>query len=202
MLKRVLFACLLAMGAAHAGTDTRPVLIGWHDCTMPRTGDPKKIKLAIEITETGKVQNVRVVETSGDSHVDELAANCVSGWTYKPATHDGVPVAHKMTTEYHWGRVEDLEGNAKAFAKLERDADRRCHRLYPVNASFLPPGQAVSLVSVARLPSGEVQTTIAGSAGETADKHAVDCLLDLVKDHDDLPPVFARTIAVDWSHKR
>lgn len=201
MLKRLLFAILCATGAARA-ENTPAVVSAMPSCIDPRMEASQSVKLTYRVTETGTVEDVKVVQSSGDPRVDERVVACVSGWTYKPATRDGVPVAVSRTTSYHGGRIEDMSGDRKAFADLERDADKRCQKLYPVRREFLDTSHLLSLVIVARLPSGDVQTAIAGSAGERADKNAMACLKDIVKDHEDLPASFTRTIAVDWSHRR
>ena len=202
MLKRLLFAVLCATGAARADTDTLPVVNAIPPCFHPHMDSSQSVKLSYRITETGTVENIEVVRSSGDPHVDEGVVAFVAQWTYKPATHNGVPVAFTKKTDYHGGRIEEMTGDRKAFAALERDADKRCQKLFPVNYNFMDTTHTLSLVTVARLPSGEVQTTITGSAGERADKNAMACLKTIVKEHDDLPAVFTRTIAVDWSHRR
>jgi TonB family protein len=202
MLKRLLFAVLCATGAARADTDTPPVLNAIPPCVDPRMDASQSVKLSYRITETGVVENITITQSSGDPRVDERVVACVAHWTYRPATHNGVAVAVPKIFTYHGARIEDLTGDRKAFADLERDADKRCQKLYPVKREFLDTAHTLSLVAIARLPSGEVQTTIEGSAGERADKNAMACLKDIVKNHDDLPATFKRTIAVDWSHRR
>lgn len=204
MLKRLMVACLCLTGAARADTDTPPVLTGIHECRLPRLGEVQSVKLAFLVTETGTVEDVNVVQTSGNPQGDRIAAECIAGWTYKPATHNGVPVSRAVVYTYHWGAIVDMTGDEKAFAELERDVDRRCPELYPVNRAFLATRYAVTMVTLARLPSGELQTAIVGSAGETADKQAVACVKDLVTEsgHADLPAVFSRTLTIKWSRGR
>jgi TonB family protein len=202
MLKRLLFAVLCVTGVARADTDTPPVVNAIAPCVDPKMDASQSAKLSYRITETGTVENIKILQSSGDPRTDERIVACVAGWTYKPATHNGVPVAFTKTTDYHGGRIQEMTGDRRAFADLERDADRRCQKLYPVNRKFMDTTHPLSLVTVTRLQSGEVQTTITGSAGERADKNAMACLKEIVKDHEDLPAVFTRTIAVDWSHRR
>jgi len=68
----------------------------------------------------------------------------------------------------------------------------------------LPAGSdaVVPFERTARNEAGEVQTIVSQSASERADKNAMACLKDILKDHDDLPATFSRGIAVDWSHGR
>jgi TonB family protein len=203
MLNRMTLAlacAIVAAGAAYADTDTKPVLTGLKECDPPRVPEGGQVKLAFKVTETGAVVDVKIAVSSGDAGSDERAAKCVAKYIYTPATHNGVAVAAFTTFDYHWGRLADMTGERKAFARLERDADRRCQRLYPIDKHFDLTGQPITLVAVARLPSGEVQTKIVQSAGSKADANATKCVVHLIADHEDLPAVFTRTISVDWSH--
>ncbi len=202
MLKRLLFAVLCATGAARADTDTMAVVDAMPACVDPNMDVSQSVKLSYRVTATGAVEDIKVIQSSGDPRADERVVSCVAHWIYKPATHNGVPVAVTRTTDYHGARIEEMTGDRKAFAELERDADKRCQKLYPLKREFMDTAHTLSLVIITRLPSGEVQTAIAGSAGERADKNAMACLKDIVKDHENLPATFARTIAVDWSHRR
>ena len=201
MLKRIALALLCATGVARADTDTKPVLAGIKECDAPRTPASGAVNLVFKVTEAGAVEDVRVEKSSGDAGADERAAKCVAAYTYRPATRNGVPVAAPTAFNYHWGYIPEMEGEAKAYAVLERDADHRCHKLYPIDRRFDLPGQPITLVAVARLTSGEIQTKIVQSAGPKPDTNAIKCMLEIVKDHADLPATFARTISVDWSHR-
>jgi TonB family protein len=201
MLKRIALALLCATGVARADTDTKPVLAGIKECAAPRTPASGAVSLVFKVTEAGTVEDVRVEKSSGDAGSDERAAKCVAGYTYHPATHNGVPVAAQTVFHYHWGYIPDMEGDAKAYAVLERDAEHRCHKLFPVDRRLDLPGQPITLVEVARLASGEVQTKIVQSAGPKADANAIKCMAEIVKDHTDLPATFARTLSIDWSHR-
>ncbi len=201
MLKRVLMLTVLAAAAAHAETVTAPMLQGIHECDRPGRGEARELKLAFTVTETGTVQDIRIVQSSGDASEDERAKQCVAQFTFKPATRDGVPVAHPWGIAFHWGHQRDAAGDHRAFSRLERDADRRCHKLYPVDATFLNQAQPISLVVITRLPSGEVQMLVTQSAGDRADKNAVACLKAILPDHEDLPASFSRGIAINWSHR-
>jgi TonB family protein len=203
MLKRTLFLCSLAslaVGAAYADSDTKPVEIGRHECTLSHTSDPMKVDLGYTITAMGKVTDVRVLHSSGNTSADERFVDCVAGKTYTPATHNGVAVDYPTHTVIHWGRVEDLEGSQKAFAILERDADRRCHKLYPIDRRFMNPTRIISRITISRQDGGEMQFAVTQSAGEKQDSNAVRCLKEILNDHDDLPSTFARDFEVNWAH--
>ncbi len=201
MLKRALLAAAFAAGAAQAETDTTPMLQTIRECPQPPLVGRQEAKVAFTVTETGAIADMHVVESSGSAEADERVMKCVAGYSYRPATHNGVPVSAPEHFDFRWGRLQDLEGERHAYAALEYDADRRCHKLYPIDRRFFSGSQPISLVIISRQDAGEVQTSIAQSAGEKADKNAVTCLKDIVKDHSDLPASFARTIAIDWSHR-
>ena len=204
MLKRTLLAFALAAGAAHADTvtDTAPMLQGIHECDRPGPIDKLEVKLAFTVTETGAITDMHVVASNGSADDNARVMKCVALYTYKPATHNGVPVARSTKFIFHSAPIEEMEGDHRAFALLERDADRRCHKLYPIDRKLTYLAQPISLVVVNRSASGDVEMTISQSAGEKMDKNAMACLKDILKDHDDLPATFSRVIAVDWSHRR
>jgi len=202
MLKRAFIVLVLTAGAAQADTDTRPMLQAIHECTPPGYADHQEVKVAFTVTETGAITDMHVVQSSGNADVDEHVMNCVALYTYKPATHNGVPVSSPENFNFHWDRVADLEGDARAFARLERDVDRRCHKLYPIDRNLYDLTQPISLVVVSRDATGEVKMAVTQSAGEKADRNAIACLKDILKDHDDLPMAFSRGVAIDWSHRR
>lgn len=208
MLKQTLvaLACsgVLLTGAALADTDMHPHLAGIKACDAPRTPADGHVKLLIKVSATGAVEDVQVEETSGNETSDRQAAKCAAGYTWTPASHNGVAVAGVVHFSYNFGgRISDLpDGPRKAFHVLERDADFRCRRLYPIDPRTDIGNQPITLVTVVRLKSGEIQTKVMQSAGERADANAVKCVTKLVAEHDDLPAEFARTIAVDWSHRR
>jgi TonB family protein len=189
MLKYVLLASVCLMGAAWAESDTAPVLTGYKECSM-------------RITAEGTVAGAEIVESSGDTKYDQAAVECVSRWTYKPATHDGKPVEHQVVFAFGT-HLEGSPEDHKPFNSLKRDIDRRCHKLYPVKPYDLKPGHNISLVTVARLPSGEIQAQVTQSAGERPDKQAVACVKALIADpdHADLPPTFAHTFEVRWEQR-
>ena len=200
MLKRTLLACALAAGAAHAA-DTRPMVSEIRDCAGPPLVGRQEAKVAFTITESGAIADMHVVESSGSTAVDEIVMKCVAGFSFRPATHDGVAVAAPFHYNYRWAKLEQMEGARHAFAEFERDADHRCYRLYPVDKRFFNFAHPISLVLISRTEPGDVQMAVTQSAGDKADHNAIHCLSDILKDHDDLPAQFAREISIDWTHR-
>lgn len=207
MLKRMCLALACAgvfvTGAALA--DTHPKLAGIKECdNAPHSPKDGLVKLLVKVTAAGTVEDVSVAESSGDAAADQRAAKCVAAYSWTPATHNGTPVDGVVHFTYGIGAPlnEMAEGPRKAFHVLERDADRRCPKLFPIDPRVDLGNQPITLVTVARLKSGEIQTKVMQSAGEKADANAVKCVTKLVAEHDDLPAEFARTIAVNWSHRQ
>jgi TonB family protein len=203
MLKRVSLAlACAAVFTTAALADTSPVMAGLRECDLPTVPEGGHVRFEFKVSAAGVVSDVKVLESSGNAGSDARAAKCVASYTWKPATHDGQPVDGIGHYALNFGaRIQDLEGAERAFMLLERDADRRCHKLFPIDRRFDLPGQPITLVAVARLASGEVQTKIMQSAGAKADANATKCMLQLVGDRTDLPTTFVRTFSVDWSHR-
>jgi TonB family protein len=195
---------ILASGAALADTDTHPRLAGIKECdNAPQSPKGGHVRLLVKVTAAGAVDGITVAETSGDADADERAAKCVAKYSWTPATHNGVAVDGVARFTYGFGvQISDLaDGPRKAFHLLERDADRRCRKLYPLDPRIDLGSQTTTLVTVARLKDGEIQTKVMQSAGEKADANAVKCVTKLVQEHDDLPAEFVRTIGVTWEHR-
>jgi len=57
-----------------------------------RMGEEGKLVLRVELDETGRIDNARVVESSGFARLDEAALTTVKDWQCKPAMRDGQPV--------------------------------------------------------------------------------------------------------------
>jgi len=206
MLKRIALALLcasavVATSAAAADVDTKPTVALYKECSVPHGSAPVEVTVRFKVTETGAIEDMTVVKSSGDTSVDERVAKCVASFTYKPATHNGVPVAAYTTHDYRSADIRDMTGAHHAFAGFERDIDRRCHKLYPIDRRLDLAGQPITLVAVARLASGEIQTKIMQSAGSKPDAQAVKCVLEIIKDHDDLPATFVRTFSINWAHR-
>lgn len=199
MLKKLFLTALLLSTSAYAA-DTRPTLATIKECTPPKGSDPIAVKVGFTVQPDGKLTDMHVITSSGNTDVDEHVMKCVAGYVFKPATHDGVAVAAPDTFEFHQARLEDMTGDRYAFGKLERDADRRCHKLFPINRNFLT-GNTISLVGVHRKEGGAYQLAILQSANATLDEKAIACLNKILPDHEELPATFTRAISVDWSHR-
>lgn len=198
MLKHILLASVFLAGAAHAA-DTRPMLAAIKECATP-SHHTVEAKVGFIVAADGTLADLHVIDSSGDADIDERIVKCVSGYTFKPATHNGMPVAAPDTFLFRQARVEDLSGDRYAFAKLERDADYRCHKLFPIDRNALS-GNKISLVGVHRAENGPYQLAILQSAGEKADKQALACLKTILASHEELPASFTRGISVDWGHR-
>jgi TonB family protein len=61
------------------------------------------VVLNVVVDKTGKVQNIRLVRPAGMG-MDEEAVATVSRWRFKPAQHEGEPVAVEMNIEVAFNR--------------------------------------------------------------------------------------------------
>ena len=50
------------------------------------------VKLSFEISETGKTENIKVIESSHSGYFEEEAIKALSKWVYKPEIVNGTPV--------------------------------------------------------------------------------------------------------------
>jgi protein TonB len=57
-----------------------------------------RVKLAIVIDAKGRTQNVRLLQ-AGHKALDQAAIDAVSGWRFRPATCNGVPMATRINVE-------------------------------------------------------------------------------------------------------
>jgi TonB family protein len=58
------------------------------------------LKLCVDVS--GKVARTIVVTSSGNTEVDAFYRAAVAGWTFKPATRDGVAVPSVFTMAVNW----------------------------------------------------------------------------------------------------
>jgi len=57
-----------------------------------RLGEEGKLTLQVELDESGKITQTRVIQSSGYSRLDNAAVATVKTWRCRPATRDGQPV--------------------------------------------------------------------------------------------------------------
>ncbi|HEX4301554.1 MAG TPA: TonB family protein [Rhizomicrobium sp.] len=94
--------CVLLLGAA-APADTSPVPLNSHDISAfypelsRRLSEEGEVYVRFTVGEDGTVSNATVVKSSGAERLDAAALAAVTTWRYKPAVHDGKPVAAVKT---------------------------------------------------------------------------------------------------------
>ena len=72
---------------------------------QPQSGKPRFVGttvLRFGINETGTVDWVRVARSSSMKALDDKAVAAVKGWTFQPATKDGVPVPVETNAEVNF----------------------------------------------------------------------------------------------------
>ena len=67
-----------------------------------RRGEQGIVRLELRVDATGRVADVRLLETSGFNALDTAALNAVRDWRFRPAERAGVPVAGSITTAVHF----------------------------------------------------------------------------------------------------
>jgi protein TonB len=71
-----------------------------------RRGEEGVVRVELFVDPTGRVADVRVVESSGFSALDAAAVQAVREWRFRPAQRAGLPVAGSLTTAVHF-RLEN-----------------------------------------------------------------------------------------------
>lgn len=61
---------------------------------------PKPVRLAVEVGPDGNVVDVRILQSSGDPNIDELAIDAARKTVFAPATLNGLPVHGSIVLEY------------------------------------------------------------------------------------------------------
>jgi len=71
-----------------------------------RRGEEGVVRVELSVDSTGRVADVRVLESSGFSALDTAAVQTVREWRFRPAKRAGLPVAGSITTAVHF-RLEN-----------------------------------------------------------------------------------------------
>ena len=71
-----------------------------------RRGEEGVVRVELFVDPTGRVADVRILESSGFSALDAAAVQAVRDWRFRPAQRAGLPVAGSITTAVHF-RLEN-----------------------------------------------------------------------------------------------
>ncbi len=71
-----------------------------------RRGEEGVVRVELFVDPTGRVADVRILESSGFSALDAAAVQAVREWRFRPAQRAGLPVAGSLTTAVHF-RLEN-----------------------------------------------------------------------------------------------
>lgn len=71
-----------------------------------RRGEEGVVRVELLVDPTGRVADVRILESSGFSALDAAAVQAVREWRFRPAQRAGLPVAGSITTAVHF-RLEN-----------------------------------------------------------------------------------------------
>jgi protein TonB len=67
-----------------------------------RRGEEGVVFLLVHIAPDGRASAIDVEQSSGYDRLDEAARAAVSGWQFRPAMRDGLPMASSMEVEVHF----------------------------------------------------------------------------------------------------
>jgi protein TonB len=67
-----------------------------------RRGEEGVVRVELFVDPTGRVADVRILESSGFSALDAAAVQAVREWRFRPAQRAGLPVAGSITTAVHF----------------------------------------------------------------------------------------------------
>jgi len=67
-----------------------------------RRGEEGLVRVELLVDPTGRVADVRILESSGFSALDAAAVQTVRDWRFRPAQRAGIPVAGSITTAVHF----------------------------------------------------------------------------------------------------
>lgn len=67
-----------------------------------RRGEEGVVRVELLVDSTGRVADVRILESSGFSALDAAALRSLREWRFRPAQRAGVPVAASITTAVHF----------------------------------------------------------------------------------------------------
>lgn len=114
------FAFLAATAACADPVQTSPQPVGIaHICldrypaAAAREGQQGQTMLRFYIAEDGSVHDIVVVNSSGSAQLDQASIDCITPWTYKPATWDGQPIAVMWKAQIDWFLHQNEDGPEK-----------------------------------------------------------------------------------------
>ena len=194
------FACLLLFLLPSAALAdqvwTRPVPEGVHRCDQyPHSavwsGVEGAAVVEFTITAEGKVKDPQILRTTGDDDLDQAGLSCASRWTYKPATHDGVP------TEMRWQAMVSFRMGPRT------EPERPCRRYANITSTQIKSIGGVTKVSFRIMADGTVTAAevLRSSGSDTLDQAALRCIGD--QRFDTRRAVISdagvpKTVSVDW----
>ncbi|MDY6824586.1 MAG: energy transducer TonB [Thermodesulfobacteriota bacterium] len=71
-----------------------------------RMGIEGRVRVSFVVNESGKVQDIKILDAQPENIFEGSVRQCVSRWRFKPGTIDGAPVKTRMTTTIQF-QLED-----------------------------------------------------------------------------------------------
>ena len=109
-LKLILLCSVsLASNALAQATGVTPAVrkfsgncLGYYPLVSERIREEGTVTLSGVIQKDGTIRDLKVENSSGKTRLDDAAIQCVSSWSYAPATKDGQPVETPMHPQIVW----------------------------------------------------------------------------------------------------
>jgi TonB family protein len=160
------------------GANVRPHAQGPHTCQFSKGITPAGFKgtttLSLRVSVLGDVTNVVVVESSGNTDVDNAAAACAADWKYQPARQGGVPIEATSMVRVNYSPVPFVDGSGISYAVHTCVFNPRPS----VDDLVRAPKPTVVLVAISGgVVTGVTLPYLSGNAD--LDKRAVQCALNL-----------------------
>lgn len=187
-MRTVALVCLLVPALAWAREDpgagvshpTQTVLAGLNapihsfDCALFRPQNLPEVQgstdLSVRIAADGRAKRIEIVNSSGSSGLDHVAAKCVSTIHLVPKTIGGIPIEVDWRMEVMWpgGRLRTPHADG---------SDNSCARFYPASA-VRSSEEGDTLVSFVVSTDGSVKNVdiIERSGHADLDAAAVQCV--------------------------
>lgn len=93
-----------------------------YDCPLEETGIVKEVFLKAVISDKGTVDDIKIIQSCGESQLDEAAVNGVKKWRYSPALGNGKAV---ISTKFIRVKFHLNDSDEKIIAAMTNDIAKK-----------------------------------------------------------------------------
>jgi len=125
-MRRIIILAATALITTSALADTLPVAgivppvatgiphtcLQFYPSLALKRGEQGWTTVRIAIAQDGSIYDPILQESSGSDLLDQASLDCVKGWTYRPATRNGTPIAVLWAVRVEWYLDSTYEGPA------------------------------------------------------------------------------------------